>query len=81
LIPSVANFRYKADLGTPESQKALNDLTRKLAHITATRQAQLAAKYSDAVVRGYAHTVREYMGYLDIASPAEALQVWLLALI
>ncbi|KAJ7493835.1 hypothetical protein FB451DRAFT_1122358 [Mycena latifolia] len=56
------------------SQKALNDLTRKLAHITATRQAQLAAKYSDAVVRGYSHTVREYMGYLDIASPAEALQ-------
>ncbi|KAF7344143.1 ZnMc domain-containing protein [Mycena venus] len=64
----------QADLGTPESQKALNDLTRKLAHITATRQAQLAAKYSDAVVRGYSHTVREYMGYLDIASPAEALQ-------
>ncbi|KAJ7092313.1 hypothetical protein B0H15DRAFT_905677 [Mycena belliarum] len=64
----------QADLGTPESQKALNDLTRKLAHITATRQAQLAAKYSDAVVRGYSHTVREYMGYLDIGSPAEALQ-------
>ncbi|KAJ7793784.1 hypothetical protein B0H14DRAFT_3497717 [Mycena olivaceomarginata] len=63
-----------ADLGTPESQKALNDLTRKLAHITATRQAQLAVKYSDTVVRGYSNTVREYMGYLDIASPAEALQ-------
>ncbi|KAJ7235845.1 hypothetical protein C8J57DRAFT_1571489 [Mycena rebaudengoi] len=64
----------QADVGSPESQKALNELTRKLAHITATRQAQLAAKYSDAVVRGYSHTVREYMGYLDIASPAEALQ-------
>ncbi|KAJ6627702.1 hypothetical protein B0H10DRAFT_1993760 [Mycena sp. CBHHK59/15] len=64
----------QADIGTPESQKALNELTRKLAHITATRQAQLASKYSDAVVRGYSHTVREYMGYLDIASPAEALQ-------
>ncbi|KAJ6632397.1 hypothetical protein B0H10DRAFT_13911 [Mycena sp. CBHHK59/15] len=64
----------QADLGTPDSQKALNELTRKLAHITATRQAQLAAKYSDAVVRGYSHSVREYMGYLDIASPAEALQ-------
>ncbi|KAJ7174814.1 hypothetical protein C8R46DRAFT_1252910 [Mycena filopes] len=64
----------QADLGTPESKKALNELTRKLAHITATRQAQLAAKYSDAVVRGYSHTVRDYMGYLDIASPAEALQ-------
>jgi hypothetical protein len=49
-------------LGTPKSQKAWNDLTRKLAHITATRQAQLAAKYSDTVVRGYFHTVREYMG-------------------
>ncbi|KAJ6541052.1 hypothetical protein DFH09DRAFT_1089612 [Mycena vulgaris] len=64
----------QADIGSQESQKALNDLTRKLAHITTTRQAQLAAKYSDAVVRGYSHTVREYMGYLDIASPAEALQ-------
>ncbi|KAJ6575756.1 hypothetical protein DFH09DRAFT_1361850 [Mycena vulgaris] len=64
----------RADIGSQESQKALNDLTRKLAHITTTRQAQLAAKYSDAVVRGYSHTVREYMGYLDIASPAEALQ-------
>lgn len=51
----------QADLGTKESQKALNDLTRKLSHITAARQAQLAAKYSDAVVRGYSHTMREYM--------------------
>ncbi|KAK7006414.1 hypothetical protein R3P38DRAFT_3602598 [Favolaschia claudopus] len=55
---------HSADIGTPESQRALNDLTRQLAHITDTRQAQLASKYSDAV----------YMGYLDIASPAEALQ-------
>ncbi|KAH8832750.1 hypothetical protein DL96DRAFT_1551871 [Flagelloscypha sp. PMI_526] len=64
----------QADLGTPESQKALNDLTRKLSHITAVRQAQLAAKYSDAVVRGFSHNIREYMGYMDIMSPAEALQ-------
>ncbi|KAH8795234.1 hypothetical protein DL96DRAFT_1480874 [Flagelloscypha sp. PMI_526] len=56
------------------SQKALNDLTRKLSHITAVRQAQLAAKYSDAVVRGFSHNIREYMGYMDIMSPAEALQ-------
>ncbi|KAK6980654.1 ZnMc domain-containing protein [Favolaschia claudopus] len=64
----------QGDIGTPESQRALNDLTRQLAHITDTRQAQLASKYSDAVVRGYSHTIRQYMGYLDIASPAEALQ-------
>ncbi|KAF7341730.1 ZnMc domain-containing protein [Mycena sanguinolenta] len=64
----------QADVGSPEAQKALNDLTRRLAHITDTRQAQLAAKYADAVVRGYSHTIRQYMGYLDIASPAEALQ-------
>ncbi|KAJ7438411.1 hypothetical protein B0H11DRAFT_2105041 [Mycena galericulata] len=63
-----------ADLGTPESQRALDALTRQLSHITATRQAQLASKYSDAVVRGYSHTIRQYMGYLDISSPAEALQ-------
>ncbi|KAF7303430.1 ZnMc domain-containing protein [Mycena indigotica] len=63
-----------ADLGTPESQRALNDVTQQLAHITATRQAQLASKYADAVVRGYSHAVHDYMGYLDIASPGEALQ-------
>lgn len=64
----------KLKLGTEESQEALNDLTRKLAHTTAAREAQLAAKYSDAVVRGYSHNVREYVGYLDVKSPAEALQ-------
>ncbi|KAJ7203437.1 hypothetical protein C8J57DRAFT_1408070 [Mycena rebaudengoi] len=64
----------KMKLGSEESATALNDLTRELAHITATRQAQLSAKYSDAVVRGYSHSVREYMGYMDIASPGEALQ-------
>ena len=53
----------------------LNALTRQLAHITDTRQAQLASKYTDAVVRGYSHTVRRYMGYLDIKDPAESLQV------
>ncbi|PPQ73207.1 hypothetical protein CVT24_010024 [Panaeolus cyanescens] len=52
----------------------LEDVTRKLAHITAIREAQLAAKYSDAVVRGYSHTIRQYMGYMDIKSPAEILQ-------
>ncbi|TCD66804.1 hypothetical protein EIP91_000940 [Steccherinum ochraceum] len=61
-------------LGTAESGAALNALTRRLAHTTATREAQLAAKYADAVVRGYTHNVREYLGYLDIRSPAEALQ-------
>lgn len=61
-------------LGTPESQAALNDLTRTLAHTTATREAQLASKYADAVVRGYSHNVREYTGYMDIKSSAESLQ-------
>ncbi|KAK6988582.1 ZnMc domain-containing protein [Favolaschia claudopus] len=62
------------DISTADGQMKLNALTRQLAHITDTRQAQLASKYSDAVVRGYAHTVRRYMGYLDIKDPAEALQ-------
>ncbi|KAJ7705720.1 hypothetical protein B0H16DRAFT_1272633, partial [Mycena metata] len=67
-------IRQATKLGSEESETALNDLTRELSHITATRQAQLSAKYSDAVIRGYSHSVREYMGYMDIASPAEALQ-------
>ncbi|KAJ7452613.1 hypothetical protein FB451DRAFT_1050784, partial [Mycena latifolia] len=64
----------RADLGREDSQMALNDLTRELAHITSARQAQIAGKYTDAVVRGYSHSVREYMGYMDISGPAEALQ-------
>ncbi|KAJ3489873.1 hypothetical protein NLI96_g1832 [Meripilus lineatus] len=62
------------DVGSPESQKKLNSLTRKLAHITAVREAQLSAKYSDAVIRGFSHNVREYMGYMDMKSSAEFLQ-------
>ena len=56
---------------TPET---LNDVTRNLSHITAIREAQLAAKYADAVVRGYSHTIRQYLGYMDIKSPSEFLQ-------
>ncbi|CAL1713901.1 unnamed protein product [Somion occarium] len=45
-----------------------------LAHTTAVRQAQLVSKWGDAIVRGYYHNVREYMGYMDIKSASEALQ-------
>ncbi|KAJ8521720.1 hypothetical protein ONZ45_g1622 [Pleurotus djamor] len=62
------------DPSTPESQRKLNNLTRKLAHITTVRQAQLSAKYSDAVIRGFSHNVREYMGYMDMKTAAEFLQ-------
>ena len=53
---------------------ALEDVTRRLAHITPIREAQLASKYGDAVVRGYSHTIRQYLGYMDIKSAAEFLQ-------
>ncbi|KAH8826792.1 hypothetical protein DL96DRAFT_1801670 [Flagelloscypha sp. PMI_526] len=71
------------DLGTPESRKASKELARKLSHVTAVRKAQLASKYSEAVVHGFLHTVREYMGttkthrhysYMDILAPPVALQ-------
>jgi len=52
----------------------MEDVTPKLAHITSIREAQLAAKQADAVVRGYPHTIRQYLGYMDIKSPAEMLQ-------
>ena len=61
-------------LGSAESSTALNDASRRLAHTTAIREAQLASKYADAVVRGYTHNVREYVGFLDVKSPAETLQ-------
>jgi hypothetical protein len=52
----------------------LEDFTRTLADITAVRKAELSAKYADAVVLGHSHTVRQYLGYLDITSPAKMLQ-------
>ena len=39
----------------------MKDVTRKLAHITSIREAQLVAKHADAVVRGYSHTTRRHM--------------------
>ena len=53
---------------------ALEDVTRRLSHITPIREAQLASKYGDAVVRGYSHTIRQYLGYMDVKSAAEFLQ-------
>ena len=64
----------KLRLGSKESSDALDSLNRTLAHLTATREAQLASKHADAVVRGYYHTIREYLGYLDIKSSSEFLQ-------
>ena len=52
----------------------MENVTRKLAHIASIREAQLAAKHTDAVVRGYSHTIRQYLVYMDIKSPAEMLQ-------
>ena len=64
----------KLKIGSKESSDALDALNRTLAHLTATREAQLASKYADAVVRGYYHTIQEYLGYLDIKSSSEFLQ-------
>ncbi|RFN45095.1 hypothetical protein FIE12Z_10665 [Fusarium flagelliforme] len=54
--------------------RAMDDLTRRLAHISALQDAKLSAKYGDAVVRGYSHTVRESLGHLDIRTAEESLQ-------
>ncbi|KAF9525728.1 hypothetical protein CPB83DRAFT_885381 [Crepidotus variabilis] len=56
------------------SGQDMDALTRRLAHITAIREQQLASKHADAVVRGYSHAIRQYLGYMDIKTPAEALQ-------
>jgi len=57
----------------PVKNKDMEDITRKLVHITSIREVQLAAKHADAVIRGYSHTLRQYLGYMDIKSPAEML--------
>lgn len=52
----------------------LEQVTRLLSRITAVHENRLAAKYGDVVVRGHLHTVREYLGYLDVKSTSEFLQ-------
>lgn len=52
----------------------LSAVTRKLVHISQSEQGKLAMKNADSVVRGYSHIVREALGHLDVATPAELLQ-------
>ena len=59
---------------TKAKGKGLDAVTRELARITPIREAELAAKHADAVVRGYSHNIRQYLGYMDIKSSAEILQ-------
>ena len=59
---------------TKAKGKELDAVTRELAHITPIREAELAAKHADAVVRGYSHNIRQYLGYMDIKSSAKILQ-------
>ncbi|KIM38820.1 hypothetical protein M413DRAFT_75568 [Hebeloma cylindrosporum] len=62
------------DMIKNEKGEDLDALTRRLAHTTAIHESQLASKYADAVVRGYSHVIRQYLGYMDIKTPAESLQ-------
>jgi hypothetical protein len=52
----------------------LASTTRSLVHTTMAEQGKLAMKNADVVVRGYSHVVREALGHLDVATPAEILQ-------
>ena len=44
----------------------LDALTPDPSTCAAIRESQLASKYADAVVRGYPHVIRQYLGYIDI---------------
>ncbi len=60
--------------GLPGSSANLASSSRKLAHLTAAREAQLSIKHADAVVYGLYHTVRQNLGYMDIKTAPEFLQ-------
>ena len=68
-----AKFREASEAAATDPSK-MEALTRELAHTSAIEEAKIAAKYSDAVVRGYTHTVRGFMGHLDIKTTGESLQ-------
>ena len=62
------------NLSNPASQRALDVFITELAHIIPSQQAQLATKYSDAVVYSHSHLVQDHMGHLNISCAAETLQ-------
>jgi hypothetical protein len=68
-----AKFREASEASSTDPSK-MEALTRELAHTAAIEESKIAAKYSDAVVRGYTHTVRGFMGHLDIKTTGESLQ-------
>jgi hypothetical protein len=61
-------------LASSDQHKALEAVTRRIAHEGAVEQARISSLFSDSVIRGYSHTVREMLGHLDIKSTAELLQ-------
>jgi hypothetical protein len=69
-----AKQAWRDDMIKNTKGEDLDALTRRLSHITAIRESQLASKYADAVVRGCSHVIRQYMGYMDIKTLAETLQ-------
>ncbi|KAJ6453770.1 hypothetical protein C8R45DRAFT_1112322 [Mycena sanguinolenta] len=72
------NLIMQAEVGSPEAQRALNDLTRRLAHITDMRQAQLAAKYA-GLSRDVKDSLREAaMSSLDGSMSIYPVQLTLL---
>lgn len=54
--------------------QGMEEIKRRLAHITAIKEAELSSQYADAAVRGDSHTVRGFMDRLDIKGSGESLQ-------
>ncbi|RBR24702.1 uncharacterized protein FIESC28_02475 [Fusarium coffeatum] len=65
---------FEASGQAATNPQVMENMTRRLAHLGALEEAKLSAKYADAVVRGYRHTVRGFLGHLDVKSVAESLQ-------
>jgi hypothetical protein len=65
---------YQAAVADQTDPAALDKYARAISEQAQDREAQIGAVWDDLVARGYYHEVREALGFLDIAMPAELLE-------
>ena len=62
------------DSDPAEREEKTDEYAKFLATVAPAKEAMLESLFNDLVVRGYYHKVRSLLGYLDVPSPAEALE-------
>jgi hypothetical protein len=64
---------YQQAVSAADPEAALDVYARQVSENAQMREGEIAALWDDLVARGYYHEVREALGFLDVATPAEIL--------